>query len=151
MPGKRENPGRDCCRAAQAMAPDNASAVPLENLRESEGHARGSAGSADGAWMMRYSTCDALLTSCPRPSPSSITISDCEADMAHKYELVVAWSREDAAFVVDVPELPGCMAHGGTPAEAVANAQDAISLWLEAARDMGRPIPRPRGRRLMTA
>ena len=72
-------------------------------------------------------------------------------DMAHKYELVVAWSREDAAFVVDVPELPGCMAHGTTPAEGVANAQDAISLWLEAARDMGRPIPRPRGRRLMTA
>jgi len=66
-------------------------------------------------------------------------------------ELIVAWSREDAAFVVDVPELPGCMAHGGTPAEAVANAQDAISLWPEAERDMGRPIPRPRGRRLMTA
>jgi len=41
--------------------------------------------------------------------------------MSHKYELTVAWSREDAAFVVDVPELPGCMAHGATPAEAVAN------------------------------
>lgn len=71
--------------------------------------------------------------------------------MSHKYELTVAWSREDAAFVVDVPELPGCMADGATPAEAVANAQGAISLWLETARDLGRPIPRPHGRRLMSA
>ncbi len=71
--------------------------------------------------------------------------------MSHKYELIVAWSREDAAFVVDVPELTGCMAHGATPAEAVANAQDAISLWLETARDLGRAVPRPRGRRLMSA
>lgn len=66
----------------------------------------------------------------------------------HKYELVVTWSPEDDAFVVDVPELPGCMAHGDTPAEAVANAQDAIGLWLEVAKDMGRPIPTPRGRLL---
>ena len=68
--------------------------------------------------------------------------------MPHNYELVVTWSPEDDAFVVDVPELPGCMAHGHTPAEAVANAQDAISLWLDVAKDMGRPIPVPRGRLL---
>lgn len=66
----------------------------------------------------------------------------------HKYELVVTWSPEDDAFVVDVPELPGCMAHGDAPAEAVANAQDAISRWLEVAKDIGRPIPTPRGRLL---
>ncbi|MEZ5293435.1 MAG: type II toxin-antitoxin system HicB family antitoxin [Vicinamibacterales bacterium] len=68
--------------------------------------------------------------------------------MPHKYELVVTWTDEDDAFVVDVPELPGCMAHGDTPADAVANAQDAIDLWLDVARDMGRPIPSPRGRLL---
>jgi predicted RNase H-like HicB family nuclease len=66
----------------------------------------------------------------------------------HKYELVVTWSHEDDAFVVDVSELPGCMAHGDNPADAVAHAQDAISLWLEVAKDMGRPIPVPRGRLL---
>jgi predicted RNase H-like HicB family nuclease len=71
--------------------------------------------------------------------------------LAHRYQLAVAWSSEDGSFVVDVPELPGCMAHGDTPAEAVANVEDAISLWLETARDLGRPIPRPRGRRLMSA
>lgn len=70
---------------------------------------------------------------------------------AHKYELIVFWSAEDDAFVVDVPELPGCMTHGTTPAEAVANAQEAIALWLEVAREDGRPIPVPKGRRLLYA
>jgi predicted RNase H-like HicB family nuclease len=71
--------------------------------------------------------------------------------MPHKYELIVFWSSEDATFVVDVPELPGCMAHGNTPTEAVANAQDAIELWLETAQAMGRPVPEPKGRRLLFA
>jgi predicted RNase H-like HicB family nuclease len=69
----------------------------------------------------------------------------------HKYELIVFWSAEDAAFVVDVPELPGCMAHGATPPDAVAAAQEAIELWLEAATAAGRPIPEPKGRRLLYA
>lgn len=66
--------------------------------------------------------------------------------MTHHYELIVFWSQEDAAFVVDVPELPGCMAHGPTPAEAVTRAQEAIDLWIEAARAAGRAVPAPRGR-----
>ncbi len=71
--------------------------------------------------------------------------------MPRKYELIVFWSSEDDAFVVDVPELPGCMAHGATPAEAVANAQEAMEAWIEAARDAGRPVPEPKGRRLIYA
>ena len=71
--------------------------------------------------------------------------------MGHKYELIVFWSAEDEAFVVDVPELPGCMSHGATPSEAVANAQNAIELWIDTARDLGRPVPEPKGRRLMYA
>ena len=69
----------------------------------------------------------------------------------YKYELIVYWSAADAAFVVDVPELPGCMAHGATPTEAVEQAQEAIALWLEVAREDGRPIPQPKGRRLLLA
>jgi predicted RNase H-like HicB family nuclease len=69
----------------------------------------------------------------------------------HKYELIVYWSAEDDAFVVEVPELPGCMAHGATPAEAVASAQEAIALWLDTARELNRPIPKPKGRRLLYA
>jgi predicted RNase H-like HicB family nuclease len=69
----------------------------------------------------------------------------------YKYELIVYWSAEDGAFVVDAPELPGCMAHGATPTEAVAQAQEAITLWLDAAREYGRDVPQPKGRRLLLA
>ena len=65
-----------------------------------------------------------------------------------KYELIIYWSKEDEAFVVEVPELPGCMADGATYAEAVANAQVIIAEWIETARQMGRPIPEPKGRLL---
>lgn len=62
------------------------------------------------------------------------------------YEMIVWWSDEDAAFVVEVPELPGCMAHGKTRQSAIRNAQDAIRLWLKTAKEDGVEIPRPRGR-----
>jgi predicted RNase H-like HicB family nuclease len=68
--------------------------------------------------------------------------------MPHKYELFVFWSSDDDAFVVEVPDLPGCMAHGTTPADAVAEAEQAIDLWIETARDLGRPIPEPSVRAL---
>jgi predicted RNase H-like HicB family nuclease len=71
--------------------------------------------------------------------------------IAHKYELIVSWMDEDGVFVADVPELPGCVAHGNTPIEAVANAQDAIALWLDVAHESGRPVPEPKGRRLTGA
>jgi predicted RNase H-like HicB family nuclease len=70
---------------------------------------------------------------------------------AYKYELIVYWSAEDTVFVADVPELPGCMAHGATPAEAVAQAQEAIALWIDTAREDGRAVPEPKGRRLLLA
>lgn len=70
---------------------------------------------------------------------------------SHRYELVIWWSEEDNAFVVDIPALPGCMAHGATLNAAVANSQDAISLWLEVARETGRPVPRPSGTHSMPA
>ncbi len=70
---------------------------------------------------------------------------------SQRYELIVFWSAEDDAYVVDVPELPGCMAHGATPTEAVGNAQEAITLWVDAALEMGRAVPPPKGRRLLLA
>lgn len=69
----------------------------------------------------------------------------------YKYELIVYWSAEDTVFVADVPELPGCMVHGSTPAEAVAAAQDAIALWIDTALEDNRTVPEPKGRRLMRA
>ena len=64
----------------------------------------------------------------------------------YKYELIVFWSNEDGRFVVEVPELPGCMADGMTYAEAVQNAQQIISGWIETAESLGRQIPQPKGR-----
>ena len=62
----------------------------------------------------------------------------------HKYELLIYWSAEDQLFLVEVPDLPGCMADGETPAEAAANAEVVISVWIDTAREAGRPIPEPR-------
>jgi len=66
--------------------------------------------------------------------------------MMSKYELVIWWSTDDEAFLVEVPELPGCMADGKTYEEALANVQVIITEWIETAKDLGRPIPQPRGR-----
>ena len=66
--------------------------------------------------------------------------------MSSRYEIIIYWSEEDSAFVAEVPELPGCMADGKTYQEAVANAEIIIEEWLDTARDLGRPIPAPRGR-----
>ena len=65
-----------------------------------------------------------------------------------RYELIVYWSAEDRAFVVEVPELPGCAADGPSYQEAVANAEVVIREWIETARELGRPLPEPRGRLL---
>ena len=63
-----------------------------------------------------------------------------------KYEVIIYWSDEDDAFVAEVPELAGCMADGATYQEALANAEVIIQEWLETARQLGRPIPEPKGR-----
>jgi predicted RNase H-like HicB family nuclease len=69
----------------------------------------------------------------------------------NKYEMIIYWSEEDQAFVAEVPELPGCAAHGDTQESALANAQEAIALWIETAKEFGDPIPEPKGRRLILA
>ncbi|MFQ5639364.1 MAG: type II toxin-antitoxin system HicB family antitoxin [bacterium] len=65
-----------------------------------------------------------------------------------KYELVIYWSEEDKAFIAEVPELPGCAADGETYKEAVENVEVVIQEWLETAKELGRPIPEPKGRLL---
>ena len=71
--------------------------------------------------------------------------------MTHKYEVIIYWSHEDDVFVAEVPELPGCLAHGSTQQEALDNVSDAADLWIETAREHGERIPQPKGRRLMFA
>ena len=60
--------------------------------------------------------------------------------------MIVYWSQEDHAYIVEVPELPGCMADGPTYQEAVSNAEVVIGEWIETAKELGRSIPQPKGR-----
>ncbi|MCP2727644.1 type II toxin-antitoxin system HicB family antitoxin [Limnofasciculus baicalensis] len=69
--------------------------------------------------------------------------------MKIKYQLIIYWSEEDRAFIVEVPELPGCAADGETYQEAVQNVEIVIQEWIETAQALGRPIPEPKGRLLL--
>ena len=63
-----------------------------------------------------------------------------------KYEIILYWSAEDESFIAEVPELPGCAADGLTRMEALENVETVIQEWIETARELGRPIPEPKGR-----
>ncbi len=63
-----------------------------------------------------------------------------------KYEVIIYWSEDDRSFIAEVPELPGCAADGKTHQDALRNVEVVILEWLETARDLGRPIPKPKGR-----
>jgi predicted RNase H-like HicB family nuclease len=63
-----------------------------------------------------------------------------------KYEIIIYWSDADKAFLAEVPELPGCMADGRTKAKALAAIERVAKEWIETARELGRPIPEPRGK-----
>jgi len=63
-----------------------------------------------------------------------------------KYEVVIYWSEEDGAFLAEAPELPGCMADGETYQDVINNLETIIREWIETAKELGRPIPEPKGR-----
>jgi predicted RNase H-like HicB family nuclease len=69
----------------------------------------------------------------------------------NRYEIIIYWSNEDQAFIAEVPELPGCMAHGATQEDALANIKSATELWINTAKEFNDPIPAPKGRRLAFA
>lgn len=64
----------------------------------------------------------------------------------HKYERIVYWSEKDQKFIVEVPELAGCMADGETVVKALENAEVIINEWIETAKEIGREIPQPKGK-----
>lgn len=63
-----------------------------------------------------------------------------------QYEMIIYWDKTDNIYVVEVPELPGCMAHGKSKKEALGNAEKAVAFWLKTAREDGVQIPEPKGR-----
>jgi predicted RNase H-like HicB family nuclease len=64
-----------------------------------------------------------------------------------RYEMILYWSQTDQAFLAEAPELPGCTEDGATYQDAVTNLELVIREWIETARELGRPVPEPRGRR----
>ena len=71
--------------------------------------------------------------------------------MTYKYQIILYWSRTDGVFVAEVPELPGCTAHGDTQEAALGNVNQAIELSIDTAKEFGDPIPEPKGERLLPA
>lgn len=63
-----------------------------------------------------------------------------------QYEMIIYWDKTDNIYVVEVPELPGCMAHGKSKKEALENAEKAVEFWLKTAKEDGIQIPVPKGR-----
>lgn len=68
-----------------------------------------------------------------------------------RYEITLWWSDDDQVFVAEARELPGCMAHGKTEADAIANVKEAMQLWIDVARRSGDPVPEPKQRRTLHA
>ena len=64
----------------------------------------------------------------------------------NRYKVIMYWSEEDASFIAEVPELPGCMADGTTHQEALANVEVVIQDWIQTAKELGREISKPKGR-----
>jgi predicted RNase H-like HicB family nuclease len=64
----------------------------------------------------------------------------------NKFEVIIYWSEEDQSYIAEVPELPGCMADGTTYSEALKNVETIVSEWIETAKQLGREIPKPKGR-----
>lgn len=63
-----------------------------------------------------------------------------------KYEIILYWSEEDGAYIAEIPELAGCMADGPTAKEALYNVEQIAREWIETARELGREIPKAKGR-----
>lgn len=68
-----------------------------------------------------------------------------------KYEVIIYWSAEDGVYIAEMPELPGCLAHGKTQREALTNVRHAAALWIKTSEEFGDAVPEPKCRRLAFA
>ncbi len=67
-------------------------------------------------------------------------------DQNDHYSINLFYSDRDGCWVADAPDLKYCTAFGATPAEALQELEQAKGAWLDAAREAGKPIPRPKYR-----
>jgi predicted RNase H-like HicB family nuclease len=60
------------------------------------------------------------------------------------YHINIFYSEENAGYIADILDLESCSVFGKTPAEALAEVEKARDAWLNAAREQGKPIPKPK-------
>jgi predicted RNase H-like HicB family nuclease len=95
---------------------------------------------------------DIDLSDCPEVTPEMFARAivrrgpTIQKTIPIRYQLIIYWSGIDRTFLVEVPELPGCMADGETYQEAVQNVEVVIQEWIDTAQVLGRSIPEPKGR-----
>ena len=77
--------------------------------------------------------------------------SDANVRFGDKFAIILYWSNQDRAFIAEVPELPGCMAHGDSQEAALKHVNEAIQLWIDTAQEFGDPVSQPKGERIMLA
>jgi predicted RNase H-like HicB family nuclease len=63
-----------------------------------------------------------------------------------KYEVIIYWSEDDQAYIAEIPELPGCTSDGNSYSDALKNVEIIAQEWIETAKQLGREIPKPKGR-----
>ncbi|HXL56103.1 MAG TPA: type II toxin-antitoxin system HicB family antitoxin [Chitinophagaceae bacterium] len=66
--------------------------------------------------------------------------------MINRYEIIIYWSATDNAFIAEIPELKGCVAHGDTQDEALREVNIVAFEWIKIAKEKGWQIPEPKGR-----
>ncbi len=52
---------------------------------------------------------------------------------------------EGGGYLIEFPDVPGCIADGETPAEAIVYGRDALKSVLLTMKEFGDPIPKPGG------
>jgi predicted RNase H-like HicB family nuclease len=66
--------------------------------------------------------------------------------MMSKYEIIIFWSETDEAFIAEMPELKGCIAHGESQEEALRQVNAVAEEWIKLAAEKGWDIPEPKGK-----
>ena len=64
-------------------------------------------------------------------------------DVPYRFTIRPLPADEGGGYLIEFPDLPGCMSDGPTIEEAITNGIDAMRGWIEAMSAEGHPIPAP--------
>ena len=64
-------------------------------------------------------------------------------ELGYPFFIRILTDDDGGGYLIEFPDLPGCISDGDTIDEAIANGRDAISCWIETAKQYGDEIPQP--------